>query len=126
MRFMTIVKGHENLGAPPPALIDAIDRMGEEAMRAGKLIETGGLSPSTDGVRVRLKGGKLTVTDGPFSEAKEVIGGYAVFELDSREQAVAEAVKFMELHQAHWPAWEGETEVRQVFGADFGRPPQGA
>ena len=80
------------------------------------MVEMGGLHPSAAGVRVRLTGGKLTVTDGPFSEAKEVIGGYAVFELNSREEAVEAARRFMELHKTHWPGWEGETEVRQIFG----------
>lgn len=117
MRFMTLVKGHENFGPPPQALMDAIAKLGEEATKAGKLIETGGLYPSAAGARVRLSGEKITVIDGPFTEAKEVLGGYAVFELSSREEAIAEAMKFMEVHRKHWPGWEGETEVRQIFDA---------
>jgi hypothetical protein len=58
------------------------------------------------------------VTDGPFTEAKEVIGGYAQFELKSKEEAVKGAVRFMELHRKHWPGWEGEAEVRQIFGPE--------
>jgi len=60
----------------------------------------------------------VTVTDGPFAEAKEVVGGYAQFELKSNEEAVESAVRFMELHNKHWPGWEGETEVRQMFGPE--------
>ena len=60
----------------------------------------------------------VTVTDGPFTEAKEVVGGYAQFELKSKEEAVKSAVRFMELHKKHWPGWEGETEVRQMFGPE--------
>ena len=61
------------------------------------------------------------VTDGPFTETHEVIGGFAQFELKSKEAAVESAVRFMELHKKHWPGWEGETEVRQMFGPeDFG------
>ena len=56
--------------------------------------------------------------DGPFTETKEVVGGYAVMEFNSREAAVQSAVEFMELHKKHWPGWEGETEVRQILGPD--------
>ena len=73
MRFMTMVKGHDAAGPPPQALIDAIGKLGEEATKAGKLIEMGGLYPTAAGTRVRLSGGKITVTDGPFTEAKEVV-----------------------------------------------------
>lgn len=60
------------------------------------------------------------MTDGPFSEAKEVIGGYAVYSVKSKEEAVEFARRFMELHREHWPGWEGETELRQIFDpSDF-------
>ena len=115
MRFMTFVKSAENQGPPPQALMDAIAKLGEEGFRNGTLIEMGGLFPSPAGFRVRLAKGKVTVTDGPFAEAKEVVGGYAVFELPSKEAALDAARRFMELHRQHWPEWEGETEVRQVY-----------
>jgi hypothetical protein len=105
MRFMTIVKSAENAGPPPQALMDAIAKLGEEAARAGTLVEMGGLFPTAMGARVRLSKGQLTVTDGPFTEAK------------SRDEAIEAAVHFMELHKKHWPGWEGETEVRQIFEA---------
>jgi hypothetical protein len=115
MRFMMLVKGNENQGQPPQSLFEAIGKLGAEETKAGRMIETGGLYPSAaGGARVRLSGGKLTVTDGPFTEAKEVVGGFAVFELPSREAAVESARAFMELHKLHWPSWEGETEVRQI------------
>jgi hypothetical protein len=82
------------------------------------MLGNGGLGPTVQGARVRLSGGKVTVTDGPFTETKEVIGGYAQFELKSKEEAVKSAVRFMELHNKHWPGWEGETEVRQMFGPE--------
>lgn len=116
MRFMTLVKSAESNGQPPQALMDAIGKLGEEAARNGTMIQMGGLYPSVAGARVRLANGKLVITDGPFSEAKEVIGGFAVFELPSKEDAVDAARRFMELHREHWPGWEGETEVRQIFG----------
>ena len=58
------------------------------------------------------------MTDGPFTEAKEVVGGYAELELKSKEEAIEAAVNFMELHKKHWPGWEGETEIRQIFGPE--------
>jgi hypothetical protein len=119
MRFMIMVKSTENAGPPPKGLMDAIARTGEAEMRAGRLVETGGLFPSPMGARVRLTKGALTVTDGPFTEAKEVVGGFAVWNVKSKQEAVDAAVRFMELHKTHWPGWEGEAEVRQMFE---GRP----
>ncbi len=115
MRFMMIVKHAENQGLPPQPLMDAIAKLVEEEVRAGTMLGNGGLGPTAQGARVRLSGGKVTVTDGPFTETNEVIGGYAQFELKSKEAAVESAVRFMELHRKHWPGWEGETEVRQMF-----------
>jgi hypothetical protein len=121
MRFMMIVKHAERSGPPPKELMDAIDKLSEEAVKSGTMLGGGGLGPTATGARVRLSGGKVTVIDGPFTEAKEIIGGYAQFELKSRQEAVESAVRFMELHKQHWPGWEGETEIRQVFQPhDFG------
>src|ERR1700694_1609174 len=118
MRFMMIVKHPENRRPPPKSFMDAIAKLSEEADNAGTMLGSGGLAPTAQGARVRLSGGKVTVTDGPFTEAKEVIGGYAQFELKSKEEAVKGAVRFMELHRKHWPGWEGEAEVRQIFGPE--------
>lgn len=115
MKFMMIVKHAENQGAPPKELMEAIGKLGEEAAKAGTMLGSGGLKGTGTGARVRLADGEVTVSDGPFTEAKEVIGGYAQFELKSREEAVASAVRFMELHKKHWPGWQGETEVRQMY-----------
>ena len=120
MKFMMLVKHGENSGPAPQALMDAIAILGEESPQNGTMISSGGLAPTTQSTRVRVSGGKLTVTDGPYSEAKEVIGGFAEFELQSKQEAIDSAVRFMELHRKHWPGWEGETEVRQIFSpADF-------
>src|SRR6478609_54613 len=115
---MMIVKHAENQGAPPKELMEAIGQLAEEAAKAGTMLGNGGLGPTALGARVRLSGGQVSVSDGPFTEAKEVIGGYAQFELKSKEEAVKSAVAFMELHKKHWPGWEGETEVRQMFGPE--------
>ena len=124
MRFMMIVRSAERSGHPPKELMDAIDKLGEEAVKSGTMIGSGGLAPTATGARVRLAGGKITVTDGPFTEAKEIVGGYAQFELKSKQEAVEGAVQFMELHKKYWPGWEGETEIRQMVGPeDFAPKP---
>lgn len=115
MKFMMIVKHKEGQGFPPKELMDEITKLTEESAKAGTILGNGGLLPTSAGSRVRLSGGKISVTDGPFTEAKEIIGGYAQFELKSKEAAVESAVKFMELHKKFWPGWEGETEVRQMM-----------
>ena len=117
MRFLITVNGKENVGPPPNALMGAIARLGEEATKAGVLIENGGLLPSATGARVRLSAGTLTVTDGPFAETKELIGGYAIYDLKSKQEAIGWASRFMQLHKDHWPSWEGEAEIRQIFDA---------
>src|SRR5438132_12330722 len=98
MRFLSIVKAAENQGSPPQALLDAIARLTEDSLKDGSLVQTGGLGTTTTGARVRIAGGKLTVTDGPFSEAKEVVGGYAGLETKSRDEALAAALPFRTLH----------------------------
>ena len=118
MKFMVMVKHAENSGAPPKELMDAIAILTEEAVQNGSMISSGGLAPTAQSTRVRVSGGKLNVIDGPFTEAKEVVGGYAQFELKSKQEAIDGAVRFMELHRKHWPGWEGEAEVRQMFGPE--------
>jgi hypothetical protein len=115
MRYMMIVKHKEAQGMRPKELMDAIGKLTEEAIKDGTLLGNGGLLPTAAGANVRLSGGHVTVTDGPFTEAKEIIGGYALFELKSKEEAVEGARHFMELHKKHWPGWEGETEVREMM-----------
>lgn len=118
MRFMFIVKGPENLaasGPPPVALFEAIEKLTEEYTRNGKMLAFGGLQPTATGARVRQVNGKLITTDGPFTESKEVIGGFTIFNLASREEALEQAHGFMELHRVHWPKWEGEVEIRQMY-----------
>jgi hypothetical protein len=115
MRFMTIVKSAEKFGFPPPELLEAVERLRLEAVHAGVMLDTGGLAPTATGQAVRLHGGRVSVVDGPFTESKEVVGGYAVFELGSREEAIEWTRRFVELHREHWPAWEGTVEIREMF-----------
>jgi hypothetical protein len=116
MRFMSIIKGPEVEGEIPPELMEAIGKLGEEEFKNGTLIDTGGLAPTVARTRIRINDGSITVTDGPFTEAKEVIGGYAIMEHPSKEAAVKAAVDFMELHLKYWPGWNGEAEIGPVFG----------
>lgn len=118
MRFMMLVKHAEISGPPPKEFMDAMAILSEEAIKAGTMRGNGGLAPTAQSTRVRLSSGQIKVIDGPFAEAKEVIGGYAEFELKSKEEAIEGAVRFMELHRRHWPGWEGETEIRQIFGRE--------
>ena len=119
MRFMMMVKGAENsAAAPPQELMEAMARLTAQQAKEGKILAGGGLAPMATSSRVRLSGGKLAVLDGPFTETKEVVGGFAVMEFNSREAAVKSAVEFMELHKKYWPGWEGETEVRQILDED--------
>jgi hypothetical protein len=119
MRFMMLVKHAENLSGPPPkSFMDEMAKLHEQAVKEGTIRDSGGLSPWSKSTRVRLSKGQVTAVDGPYSEAKEVVGGFAVFELNSRQEAIEGATRFMELHKKHWPGWEGETEVRQILGPE--------
>jgi hypothetical protein len=120
MRFMMLVKGDEKtFGPPPPKLLAAIDKLTAELSRiGGELIEAGGLMPSAMGGKVKAANGKITFTDGPFSEAKELIGGYAILSLPSKEAAIEEGKRFMQAHiDVLGPSYNGELEIRQL--ADF-------
>jgi hypothetical protein len=118
MRFMFIIKTDgEDGGAPPPEMMEAMHVMAQREIAAGRMIDDGGLMPPSMGARVAVRKRKLVVTDGPFAETHETIGGYAVFELPDMAAAIASARDFMDLHLAHMPDWEGVCEVRQVAGS---------
>ena len=118
MRFMTTVFARENQGMPPAALLEAIGKLAEDAGQA--FVQMGGLLPAAAGSRIRMSGGKLSTTDGPFAEVKEVIGGFAIFETKSKEEAMHWANRFMQLHVDHWKEWEGVCEIRQMFAEGEG------
>src|SRR5262249_31991012 len=115
MRFLSIYKTAEST-APPSA--DEICKMGnfcEELAKAGVLLSTEGCQPSAKGARIRLSGGKLTVTDGPFTESKELVAGFAMLNVKSKEEAIEVTKRFLKI------AGDGETELRQIYEpADFG------
>jgi hypothetical protein len=122
MKYLSFIRHSEKFRetTPPPALMAAMGEFVQRSLRDGTLVETGGLLPSKDGLRVRLSGGKLTISDGPFTESKEVIGGWAILNASSKAEAVRIATEFMELHRKHWPEFEGESEVRPMFEPGMG------
>jgi len=112
MRFMYIVTSPQQASGPTPALLEAMHKLADREIKAGRMLDNGGLMPVKTGAQVRIADGKLSVIDGPFVEAKEVIGGYAIFELRDKEEAVTMGKEFMQLHLDHMPGWEGTCEVR--------------
>ena len=116
MRFMSFITSAHS-GPPTPELLEAMNKLADREIKTGRMIDSGGLMPLAAGAQVRIADGKLSVVDGPFVEAKEVIGGYAIFEFRNKEEAVASAVEFMQLHKDLMPGWEGTCEVRAF--ADF-------
>jgi hypothetical protein len=122
MRYLVLLRGTQPDTPPPAELMDAIMKLGAEATAAGALLDTAGLAPSVAGARVGLYRGQLSVTDGPFAEAKETIS-YALYEVRSKEEAVQWASRFVTLHRDLWPGWEGDADVLKVFGPeDFANP----
>ena len=119
MRFMMLIKADPSYeaGRPPaPALVAAIGKLSEAMTRSGVLLQSGGLLPSAKGARVRASGGRLTVTDGPFAETKELVGGFAVVEAASKEEAIRLGKEFMQIHaDVLGPTYEGTLEIRPMF-----------
>ena len=111
MRFMFIVRS-AHAASPTPELMEAMHKLATREIKAGRMLDDGGLMPLATGAQVRITEGHLSIVDGPFVEAKEVIGGYAIFELPGKEEAIAMAVEFMQLHKDLMPGWEGICELR--------------
>lgn len=112
MRFLSMIRINENSGKKPSEQLMAdMGRLLEEMTKAGVLLDTAGLRPTSEGVRVKLSAGKTSVVDGPFTEAKEVVGGYAMLKADSMEEAIALTRRFL---LVHGDEWELDCEVREV------------
>jgi len=118
MRFLSMIRIDENSGqAPSEQLMSDMGKLIEEMTREGVLIRTAGLRPTAEGVRVRLRKGRLSTVEGPFAETKEVIGGFAILEAASMPEAVDLTKRFLRVHGDEWNI---ECEVRQLDGPDFG------
>jgi hypothetical protein len=123
MRYLVLLTAAPPASPPPPELMVAIAALGEDATRAGVLLDTAGLAPSAEGSRMSVVAGRLNTTDGPFAEAKEMIS-YALYDVRDQAEAQEWTSRFMRAHQELWPGWEGDAEIRRVFGPeDFGPPP---
>ena len=122
MRYMMFIKHREDfdMSKVPQSLFGAMDKFIAESAKEGVFIDGAGLQPSKAGHKVRLAKGKITTTDGPFTESKEIVGGYSIMECRDDKHALKCAQDFMELHRVHWPDFEGECEVRPF---EAGPPP---
>jgi hypothetical protein len=116
MKYLILIKHAESLRSAtmPPEFLDKVGRFVTDGFASGALKDTAGLKPTSEGFRVRSAGGRLHVTDGPFTEAKEIVGGYAMIDVASRDEALEFAREFMDLHREHFPEFEGECEVRPL------------
>ena len=116
MRYMMFIKHTEDYRnkTVPAGLHEAMGKFVEAGFKSGVLKETAGLQPTSKGTRVVLRGGKLTKVDGPFTESKEIVGGYALVEAETHQEALNLATQFMELHRTYWPELDGECEVRPL------------
>ena len=117
MKFLTTVNYDEAggwlQGPPPPEFLEACDAMA--AKYGDFLIDTAGLVPAAEATQMVLSDGKISVTDGPYSEAKEVIGGFSLCEVESQEQATEMLTAFVEAHQQHWPGAKIRCEMRRLL-----------
>jgi len=116
MKYLSFVRSSEKYRdvQPPPAMMEAMGKLIEKFTKEGALVDTGGLAPSRAGFRMRLANGKLTTTDGPFSESKEIIGGWAILKAESKDEILRLTTEFLDLHGQYWPDFEGECEVRPI------------
>ncbi|WP_232665837.1 YciI family protein [Pseudonocardia sp. TRM90224] len=123
MRYLVILEGTQPATPPPAELMAGIMKLGEEATRAGVMLDNAGLAPSAAGARVTVGGGSgLQVTDGPFAESKEMIS-YALYDTRTKADVVEWTSRFMALHHELWPGWEGEARVLKVMGPEDFAPP---
>ena len=118
MKFFCYTMGDDSQGFPPPQpeMMAEMEKLVEDGVKSGVLIATGGLAQSATGTRVTNSGGKISVTDGPFSESKEIIGGFALIDVASKEEAIAWTSRFLRI------AGDGESTIREYWGPDDAYP----
>ncbi|MDX6325041.1 MAG: hypothetical protein QOK15_1395 [Nocardioidaceae bacterium] len=122
MRYLTMVKMAEDVGPPPAELVEAMGSAMQQAFADGTMIDAGGLYPTAQSTELKLRAGRITTSDGPYAEAKEVVGGYAITEARNEEEALEGARRVIEIHQQFWPGWEGSVEVRRISEPEEGPP----
>ncbi|MCX5035905.1 YciI family protein [Streptomyces coelicoflavus] len=114
-RYLSLIRIEESddlAGGPSPELIQRMEKLMEEMTKAGVLLDTAGLTPTSQGTRVHYEGGQLSVTDGPFTETKEVVGGYSLLQAKDRAEAVEWTKRFLKVHEDHWTV---TCEVRELM-----------
>lgn len=119
-RYLVLItlSEHYRNDAIPQGLQEEMGQFLDASQKSGVLIDTAGLKPTSEATRVRVSRGKLVITDGPFTESKEVVGGYVLVRLPSNKEAIDLATKFMDIHLRHWPGFEGACEVRRIEGEE--------
>jgi len=118
MRFLSMIRINENSGqVPSEQLMRDMGKLIDEMTREGTLVRTAGLRPTKEGIRIRQRHGKLSTVDGPFTETKEVIGGFAIVEAGSLAEAIELTKRFL---RVHGDEWDIECELRQLDGAEIG------
>ncbi len=113
-RFLSMIRINEHdvpPGGPSPELMERMGALMEEITKAGVMLDTAGLTPSSEGTRVTWSGGKLSYTDGPFTESKEVVGGYAILQAKDKAEALEWTRRFLQTHEGHWTV---TAEIRQI------------
>lgn len=113
-RYLSMVRIDENNApaeGPSPELMQRMGELIEEMTKAGVLLDTAGLTPTSEGTRVHWEKGELTVTDGPFTESKEVVGGYAIIQAKDKAEAIEWTKRFLKIHEEHWTV---TSEVREI------------
>jgi hypothetical protein len=126
MKFLLMIKPDEKADLSQPAyqrLMEAIGKLTVEMLQSGKIVDTGGITPLDRTTKLRVAGGKVIVTDGPFTEARELIGGYAIVNVESKEEALVLATRFMALHaEILGPSYENDAEVLRLYDMSTGTP----
>jgi hypothetical protein len=118
MRYMGLVIMDPNQGPPPQALMDAMEVYVGKNAADGIYLDGGGLGQGENRIGYQVRSGQMSSTDGPFTEGKEIIGGYAMLEYRNHAEAVEGARSFTELHREHWPEWEGRVELHLIEGPE--------
>lgn len=122
MRYMGLVIMDPNQGPPPQELVDAMDAHAAKNAADGIFLDGGGLGQGENRIGYQVRSGQVSTTDGPFTEAKEIIGGYAILEYRDHAEAVEGARQMAEIHRQHWPTWEGRVEVHLIEGGPEHEP----
>jgi len=119
MRYLVMLKvGSESPAQPNPELMAAIEKLTDELAQSGRLVETGGMQGAASSTTLHLSSGKVTVTDGPFAEGNEVVGGYAIVDVESKEEVIALGREFLDIHaRILGPSYVAESEIRRIYTA---------